>query len=393
MTKHPSNPSRRKACVAGSAALLALLAGVPGCGGVGEDGTGAPVTISVGVVTGLSDTSVTVNDVTFEKNGAAVTDGFGMRLTFDDLRLGMWLEVQGTIDEATALGKAVTIRVRPAVRGVVTSVGGDGASISLLQSTVRYDIGITVVDGLDSTLDLAPGDTVEVHGALGAAAGSVEATRLEKLASADAKPFELRGRVVALDAMARTMTVGRQVVSYADAVVTLRQSLAVGQVVRVSATLPPTAGRPWRVERLTTDQALPANAGFVYAEGVVSSWTTGPRFALEDAPVDATTANNRVVVTADGQRVAIIGFVRDGTLVARSVAIVRPGQPVVFTLSGPVTNFVSVSDFRVRSTSIDATAATYTAGAAGDLANGKVVRVVGTLQGRRIVASKVQFLP
>ena len=151
------------------------------CGGVGEEGTGIqPASASVGMVQGLSDTSVTVNGVSYAQSAATVTDGFGQPMAKEDLRLGMWLEVQGTVDESGAEGVAQTIRVRPAARGVVSAKGPGGLSLTVFDSAVKLD-NSTVLDGTPDAASLAPGDLVEVHGPLSSVAGDVSASRVEKL--------------------------------------------------------------------------------------------------------------------------------------------------------------------------------------------------------------------
>jgi hypothetical protein len=250
-----------------------------------------------------------------------------------------------------------------------------------------------VIEGADTASVLLPGDVVEVHGPLGTSAGSVEASRIERLASpTPAQPVELRGRVSNLDTAARTLTVGRQPVRYDAAALTLRQALADGQVVRVSAAAAPVAGQPWRVERMASDQALPDNLGFVYVEGLTTEWAAGPTFELEGVPVVATSANNRGVVTGNGQRVAVIGTLSQRTINAKSVARSLPGQPVVFVLSGPLTQFVSLADFRVRGVTVDASAAVLVNGSAAELVNERRVRVTGSVSGRRLIATRVELL-
>jgi Domain of unknown function (DUF5666) len=370
---------------------------VAACGGVGTDGTGASGndnnTVSVGVATGLAETSVTVNGVAYERASANVTDGFGQAMSADDLRLGMWLEVSGVVDEASGAATAQTIRVRPAARGVVSDVDGGGFTVTVLQSTARYDNAATVIDGADSAAAIAAGDVVEVHGPLGVGLGTVEASRIERLSIGVRKPVELRGRVANIDTAARTLTVGRQAVRYDTAALTLRQALANGQVVRVSSLAAPVAGQPWIVERMTSDQPLPDKLGFVYAEGVTTDWATGPLFTLEGVPVNATNANNKGVVTNNGQRVAVIGSLVAGTLNAKSVARSLPGQPVVFVLGAAITDYQSIADFRVRGVTIDATAAVFVNGASTELANGRRVKVTGSVSGRKLIAAKVEFLP
>jgi hypothetical protein len=263
----------------------------------------------------------------------------------------------------------------------------------VLQSIVRYDSAATVIDGVDAAAAIAEGDVVEVHGPLGVDSGTVEASRIERLSVGVRKPVELRGRVSSLDTAARTLAVGRQTVRYDAAALTLRQALANGQIVRVSSLAAPVAGQPWIVERMTSDQPLPDNLGFVYAEGVTTDWATGPLFTLEGVSVNATSANGKGAVTNNGQRVAVIGSLVSGTLNAKSVARSLPGQPVVFVLSAAVTSYVSIADFRVRGVIIDATSAVFVNGAATDLADGRRVKVTGSVSGRKLVAMKVEFLP
>ncbi len=304
----------------------------------------------------------------------------------------MWLEVSGVVDEASAAATAQTIRVRPAARGVVSAVDGSGFTVTVLQSTARYDNAATVVEGADSAAAIVAGDVVEVHGPLGVDSGTVEASRIERLVVGVRKPVELRGRVNGIDTAARTLTVGRQAVRYDTAALTLRQALANGQVVRVSSAAAPVAGQPWSVERMTSDQPLPDNLGFAYAEGVTTDWVSGPTFTLEAVPVNATSANNRGAVTNNGQRVAVIGSLVAGTLNAKSVARSLPGQPVVFVLSAALTDYQSIADFRVRGVTIDATSAVFVGGAPTLLANGRRVKVTGSVSGRKLIATTVEFL-
>ncbi len=377
------------ALTSGAAALL-----VPACGGVGEEGTGAaPESVSVGVLKGLGDQSITVNGIVYDRTGAQIVDGFGEPLHPEALRLGQWLEVQGLLDEAGGQGVAQRIRVRPAARGVVAAKDASGVSVTVLDSAVRLGNGV-VFDGVAGPSALAVGDTVEVHGPVVGTAADVNASRVERFASAPGKPFELRGRVSRLDAEARTLTVGRRTVSYATATVTLRSAVVDGLMVRVSSSQAPVPGQPWAVERLTTDQPLPANLGFVYTEGFVEAFAAGPLFALEDLSVDARSASGRSAITTNGQRAAVVGALVAGTLVAKSVAVIEPGEPVVFTLSAAITDFISVADFKLRGVSIDASAASYIVPAApSKLAEGVRIRVRGTVLGRRLIATQVDQVP
>jgi Domain of unknown function (DUF5666) len=382
---------RNLLCAAGGAYTIFL----PGCGGsVGEDGTGAnqPV-ISVGPLLGVDEGSVTVNGVSFKLGPTTVVlAGFDKPLNVDSLRLGQWVEVTGQIDEASPQGLAERIQVRSSARGQVSAVttGAGGVSITVLQSVVSAAAGQTVLEGIDDAGALNVGDLVDVHGSLGSA-GSVQASRIERLASIDS--HELRGQVSGLNAIARRAVIGNQPVNFSQATQTLREAIANGQVLRVAAALPPVAGQEWMVERIASDTPVRANLAFAYAEGLTSRWRAGPLFDLDGLPVDGRNAANRAVVNADDLRVAAIGSMVDGVLQAKSLGIVRPGQAVVFNLTGAITAFVSPAEFRVRNVLVDARSATYSGGVAGDLANGRKVRVSGNLVGQRLRASRVEFVP
>ena len=370
--------------------LLSLLAA---CGGVSEDGTGAPA-VSVGQVTGLSDTTLTVSGVQYDLRSAQVTDGLDAPAASDSLRLGMWVEVHGTLDASGQAGSATRIRLRPSARGVVSAI--DEGSPLVLGTRVHVAAQSTVLASADGSGSLSVGDVVEVHGALGEVDGTVEATRVERLSTvSSARPYELRGRVRQLDTAAHRLLLGGLWIDYTHASVALGRTLANGMVVRVAAVQGPQPGLDWAVERLSADQDLPESADFLYVEGVVSGWTAGPSFMIEELPVDASGAVGRDAVTANGLRVAAVGALRHGTLLAKAVTVATPGQPVEFVFSGRVSDFVSVADFVVRGVHVDASQASFSndqGSGSARLTNDRKVRVTGSLSGRRVVASQIRYL-
>jgi Domain of unknown function (DUF5666) len=376
-------------------AMAAVLLASASCG-VGTDGTGpsSANSFSVGAVTGLAENTVTVNGVTYDRGDAEVVDGFGQAIGADQVRLGMWVELSGSVDDSAGSAKALSIRVRPAARGTVSAVDRGRMTVTLLESTVRYDVAATVLEGLDAAGAVAPGDVLEVHGALGETAGSVEASRIERLSAESARrqPVELRGKVSQLNAVARTLVIGEQRVSYANALLTLPKAPQNGQLLRVSSFTAPLPGQAWPVERMTTDQPVPDKLDFVYLEGVSTDWTPGPLFKLEGVPIDASSAFNRGKLTGNGQRVAVIGSLVAGTVKAKSLALTEPGQAVQFVLSAVVTDFRSIADFRVRGVGVDASAAVFVGGTAADVVDGRRVKVIGILSGRRLIASRVEML-
>ncbi|MEY4763548.1 MAG: hypothetical protein RI907_221, partial [Pseudomonadota bacterium] len=272
-------------------------AGLSGTGGVGEDGTGAPVkAASMGEVTGVDDTTLTVNGVTFDRQGAQVQDGQASPLEAQSLAPGMWVTVSGEAQTDGTHPVAQTIRVLPAARGVVSQLDPASGTLTLMETTVQVSPNTWVATDDDGSAPeaallagLQVGDLVEVHAALGASDGAMVASRVTKLAATPALwPYQLRGRVTELGAN-HHVRVGDQWVDTRQAAVALPRAWAVGMVVRVAAMTPPETGQAWPVARVTSDtDTLPANAAFVYLAGVVRHWVSGPQFDVESVPVDAT---------------------------------------------------------------------------------------------------------
>ena len=77
---------------------------------------------------------------------------------------------------------------------------------------------------------------------------------------------------------------------------------------------------------------------------------------------------------------------------------VRKSSPTVtgVAVAGSITDFVSVSAFRIGQQKVDASAATFVGGTAADLANGKAVEGAGVLAGaegaRYVKLAAVRFL-
>ncbi len=301
------------------AGVVLLLSALTACGGgVGEDGTGAPVkATSVGVVTGISADSVTVSEQTYALPASVqVSDAMVGPLSVADIQPGMWVEVQGETDAQGGSAVALRIQLIPSVRGAITQVGNGQATLTVLDTTISLDAN-TLLSGANAQA-LQVGDTVEVHGLLDNSQGQITATRVAVVASVGAGA-ELRGQVTSLDTVQHTMRVGGRLVSYGQATLALPRGLSEGMVVRVSSAVAPTSGQIWVLDRVLPGQDLDTtvNAAFVYLEGHVDDWATGPTFRIDGLPVLAAQANGKASVTQDGLRVAVIGSLRNGAVLAK----------------------------------------------------------------------------
>jgi Domain of unknown function (DUF5666) len=315
--------ARWRSALALQCAVVLLLA----CGGgVGEGGTGAPVqSVSIGVVDAISIDSVmlTKDMRPYDVKNARVADGFGAPLALSDLKQGMWVQIDGLA--STAAVGADSVRLEPAVRGVVT---GTFPLTVLGSQVIAY--ASTVRDGPAATSPLQIGQLVEVHGRLGRQ-GEIEASRIEKLPATDTRPSELRGLVRSVDASAKTLVLENQLVDYG----TLDPTLApqVGDAMRVAASAPPSGAEAWKVNSLRLERS--SSSGSVpsyYLQGFTKNFTAqpgkGPTFSVEGITVDASAAIVDAEVSGDNVCVIVLGELRaDGTVRADVVFWNNLGSP------------------------------------------------------------------
>jgi hypothetical protein len=162
------------------AALLVVAAVLPGCGGggLGSGGTGSPLALGSGTVTGFG--SVIVDGFAYDDSRAeVVVDDVIGSFRPTEVRLGQQVEV--VFD---AQGLPVTFRVGPQVVGPVGTVSPGGAHLTVLGREVRINTDpalgpVTVLEGYATLTGIAAGDWVEVHG-FDAPGGDLQATRLER---------------------------------------------------------------------------------------------------------------------------------------------------------------------------------------------------------------------
>jgi len=187
-----------------AAALVAVACGGGGDGGI--DGTGVVDNgMSYGTVTGFG--SVWVNGLRFDTSNATfrLDDS---TVTQGDLRLGMVVRVDGSIDDR----RARTVTVDEALKGRVEQVI-DASRFIVLGQTVLVDNNT----GFDNGTRPAAGDYVEVHG-LVTGDGTVSAGFVQIKTTFATPPFVVKGLVKNHDAAAATFQVGTLTVRYAGAV-------------------------------------------------------------------------------------------------------------------------------------------------------------------------------
>lgn len=212
-----------------SMVALATALALTACGGGGgSSGTvsGASTT-TVGPITGFG--SIFVNGVEFQTPSASVvvdkTSG-----SVANLKVGMMVTVQGSVNANGSSGTASTIQYSNELEGAVIS-----NSIATGQSTgtlniMGQQVSVTAttvfesdVAGIASVDQIVAGNIVEVSG-YSAGTGSIEATRIEVKAAdlasfiaATHDPIEVKGVISGLDSSTSSFTLGSMVVDYSGA--------------------------------------------------------------------------------------------------------------------------------------------------------------------------------
>lgn len=377
------------------AAIVTVIA-LAGCGGgmqagVGSGGSGAPLSVGLGPVTGFG--SIIVNGERYDESAAEVmVDERPDRVrpaTVAAIRLGMRVELQHrNLVVATALVSAEVI-------GPVTSVSA--ASFIALGQTVRVNADParpTVFEGFDSLADLTSGTVVEVHGDR-AGNGEILATRVE-LKPAGLALVRLAG--TATNVNGRNFSIGTLSVDTSSAtVLPTSATITNGQRVVAWTDVPYTGGAlVAKVVRLGTSTIAP-NAT-VTLDGVIGDFQGAASFRISGVPVSVGQVNaitgGAVTDLRNGLQVRVRGTFTGSVLNATSLEILQAAQATV-QLSGPITDFVAADvPFRIRNTLARVTPqTTYVDGSATNLGNGAVVKASGRLSGGTVQAITVEFLP
>ena len=380
--------------------VLAALVGVlvlASCGGVDSGGTGAPpATLAGGPVTGLG--SITINGVRFDDASAAIVDQDGRSLSADQLQVGMVCEVDASaIDPSSASATALAVRTRNEIVGPVTAINRLGTAMTVLGQPVRVTVATWFDDALQGGIDAVQiGDVVEVWGQINARTGEYIATRIAPRAAVTT--FELRGILAAVDGNAQTVTVGDLVIGIAAIPAAQLPTLSIGRFVRATLATAPVAG-VWPASALTPGNGtLPDRADARWA-GRISAFTSTSQFVVNGVAVDASSATfpDGPAGVVLGARVAVLGSTSGGVVEAKRVNVLGDETLAnsTFGLHGTIAAWSpALGTLRLHGLTVHVGATVqYTGGTAADLAVGRTIDVVGTLNasGTSIDAQAITF--
>jgi hypothetical protein len=304
-----------------------------GQAGVSSGGTGS---FSSGPVRGMG--SIVVTGVHFDQRTAkTVTDADGHAVAWQDIDLGMNVEIEGGDVVKTAERESagsVAIRITSDLIGPVTAIGND--TLFVMGQPVRLDAKTFLrkkVDGAWQDMpreEIALADIVEVHGFQDVTSGAegFVATRIERRNPAEVQFYVVRGVVEELSTVG--CRIGSQRIDYSWP---NTPSLRNGVVAR--ALLYPTgyggSGSNWRAETMGIGRPLVANHGGVRLEGLVTE-LSGTSFSVNGVPVDKAGGCPRCKL---GQAVEVRGELVKSVLRADAVTLLEPVTPAPVPLATP----------------------------------------------------------
>ncbi len=363
--------------------------GIGGTGGGGIGGTG----VAYGTITAFG--SVWVNGVEYSTSGTVFkTDdnpnGGGSQ---NDLRIGMVVQVDGSISGATAS----TITVDESIKGLVEAVP-DSNHIVVMGQSIQIDATTIFDNGFTPAVN----DRVNVYG-LVVGDGIVAASFIEKKTTAPNPPFAVKGVVRNHNTTAQTFQVGSLTVQYSGTTVVSDMPAGTWNGLQVDVKGTACSAVAPACGTLTASQVEPAGAKLSSAtdgeiEGIVSA-VTASGFTIGNQVV-ATTGSTRYEggVFGDiavGTKLEAEGSISGGVLTATKVSFrdaARLEADVATIDAGTRTMTLSGLTGVTVNVPLFAELKGISGSNLGTLASGNHLRIRGRIgQGGVVVASQVEL--
>lgn len=375
-------------------AAVASAALITACGGGGGDSADGS-SYAVGRISGFG--SIIVNGVHYDDSRSRVVDDDGQSRGRDDLKLGMVVELRATdfSSSGTPSATAQSIEISSLLRGPVDSVAAD--TLGVLGQTVKLTATTVVDDSLAGGLaGIQVGNVLKVYGTLDRTTGVYTATRIESAAGTSS--YRIRGVVGAVDATAKTITIGTAVIDVSGLALPAG-GLNVGDRVRLRLQTTPNGAGAWVATELKSGALKVEDSDHAEVEGTISDFTSPTAFSVDGMPVDATNAvfEDGTAGLALGARVEVEGTVANGVLVARKVELKSEDddRSSGFEIDGSITAAdAAAATFVVRNVTVHYGAAVaFRDGSAANLVVGTRVEVKGTLSadGKTVEATRIEI--
>jgi hypothetical protein len=327
----------------GGLILLGLLASLclVSCGGGNSEtasggGIGGTGYVSSGTITAFG--SIRVNGVEFDTGNALVSiagrpAGRGNQAVRENLAVGQFVVVEGTVNQEGLSGNASRVSFTPHVKGPITElVVLDPLVIKIIVLGQTLIINEKTVLRDTTAGALAVNNFVEVSG-LPDEGEVIRATFLRKRADtfAPSAEVEVKGMVQNLDFSGKTFRLGALWVDYSRAELFSQPDAGpmVGQWVRVK-------GRLGIGPRLEATEIGPADESIMFkadrldVEGIVTEFVSGADFKVGSVKVQAQESTKfiggRIEELAPGSRIRVRGRFLNGVLIAQQVFFHNPVQ-------------------------------------------------------------------
>ena len=331
-----------------------LLVGLTACGGAGDStssGSGE-FQVASGKIIGFG--SVVVNGIEFSRKPSLVADD-RVILPFENntsaseatLRLGMSVNIRGTVNSATGKGEYESIEFQPELRGPL-----DAGTIDLTTNTLTV-LGRKVQVAANTSFDGGIGDLtdisqavntpeLEISGNLDDSSGILTATRIARKApdftALQEKTVQIRGKIASVDPAGGAFTMGTGTgtfsVNFTSAALgsnTAVTDIAVGSFFEVKGILNGTVVTANRIEKKNAVDAVAndrVNLKGTANNGVVNNTFTinGPNGAITINTAAASFEKADITATADivapGITLEIEGVLQaDGSVAATKVEL------------------------------------------------------------------------
>lgn len=344
-----------------------------------DEGAGSGVGGRVMAFNSVAD--FTIAGVRIDASQATIQGG-----TQADIVLGATLAVEGKVQAGVLV--AAKVRVLKTAEDVNASLSG---AVTDFVSNASFKVRGTPVDASAASFtggtasDLGNGANVKVSGKV--KGDLVKADRVEFLQPPPSGPIKLKGEIRDYDAAAGTfhfLGVNLKLAADVQYVEGTAANLVNGRRVEVTGTKA-SASDTVDVSKV---EFLPDLAPQVSVVGGRISDLAGNGFKLPGVAVqfnDATVfVGGLAADLANGIEVVVTGTwnPQARSLVVTRIEIRKPeNRPSGIGVRGAITDFASLSSFRIGMQKVDASNATITDGTAADLANGRAVEGVGTLDG------------
>lgn len=349
-----------------------------------------------GVVTDFASVaSFRVNGQIVDGRSATVTGG-----TVAMLGNGAKVEVEGRLTQGVVVASAIEIDegAEVALDARVDAVDATGLTLGgrrvAVASTTQYEDRSAAALRDFGIAAIRVGDRISVRATIGT--NGLVATRIVRLDAStppDPEPAaKAEGAITEFVSVASFKVAGRKVnAGSARFYGGISGDLRDGRRVEVEGAL---SGDVLMATSVTfkADDPTPPSVGSV--EGSITDYVSPARFKVDGQLVDATQAVFQDGVAADlanGRRVSVVGQLANGVLFATKVEFKSAPPATRLEVEGAITEFASVANFKVAGQIVDASAAAFSGGTAGDLANGRKVGVVGNVVGGVLRATKVEI--